>query len=272
MYESSVPATRKNRLNNPLRQLRLILGDGEKPLGQEAFARRINMSVATIRAIEAGRRPFSEQCQKQILAMLSAGWNPRKRQWCLLWTTEPYKREYQDFSRYLDSDDRYLEDLSVHMLIERLLLLFGSCRGQQRFALLVYLSGHLRETAKEFGLKVKLDSTEPDWHRSHDLDLWGKRLKELVILPVYKTIKIFDLAPGRDAGGIFDFREHRTFRPADYPLGTSADADILLVGLAEENKQQEPQAEKSENLSAPIAHPNQDGHDKSSFEKVPEEK
>ena len=128
MYEWCVPATRKNRLNNPLRQLRLILGDGEKPLGQEAFARRINMSVATIRAIEAGRRPFSEQCQKQILATLSASWNPRKRQWCLLWTTEPYKREYQDFSRFLDPDDRYLEDLSVHMLIERLLLLFGSCR------------------------------------------------------------------------------------------------------------------------------------------------
>jgi hypothetical protein len=272
MYEWSVPATRKNRLNNPLRQLRLILGDGEKPLGQEAFARRINMSVATIRAIEGGRRPFSKQCQKQILATLSAGWNPRKRQWCLLWTTEPYKREYQDFSRSLDSDDRYFEDLSVHMLIERLLLLFGSCRGQQRFALLNYLSDHLRETAKEFGLKVKLDSTEPIWSRSHDLSLWGKRFKELVILPQYKTPKTIYLAPGRDAGGIFDFREYRTFRPADYPLGTSADSDILLVNLAEKIKQQKIQAEKDEILAVPIPYPNQDDHDKSSFEKVPEEK
>jgi hypothetical protein len=272
MYEWSVPVTRKNRLNNPLRQLRLILGDGEKPLGQEAFARRINMSVATIRAIEAGRRPFSEQCQKQILATLTAGWNPRKRQWFLLWTTEPYKREYQDFARFLDPNDRYLEDLTVHMLIERLLLLFGSCRGQQRFALLNYLSGHLRETAKAFGLKVKLDSTEPIWGRSHDLDLWGKRLKEPFIVPAYKNIKLFDLPPGRDAGGIFDFREHRTFRPADYPLGTSADAHILLVSLAEEIKQQKAQAEKDEILSVPIPYPNQDGHDKSSLEKVTEEK
>ena len=70
MYEWSVPATRKNRLNNPLRQLRLILGDGEKPLGQEAFARRINMSIATIRAIESGGRTFSEKFKKQIMATI----------------------------------------------------------------------------------------------------------------------------------------------------------------------------------------------------------
>jgi hypothetical protein len=268
-----VPATRKNRLNNPLRKLRLILGDGKTPLGQIEFADRTGLSVATVRAIEGGRRPFSEQCQKQILAMLSATWNPRKQQWCLLWSTEPYKREYADFSRFLDPADRYLEDLSVHMLIERLLLLFSHCRGgQQRFALLIYLSGHLKETAKEFGLKIRFNSTEPVWHRGHDMEVWGKRLKDLVIFPVYKNPEFFHLSPDQDVGGIFDFRAHRTFRAADYPgIRTPAEYDRWrqMTQMTTDDRHSEP--EKSEILTGPIPDPNIDRDKKGSSEKVSKE-
>jgi hypothetical protein len=270
-----VPATRKNRLNNPLRKLRLILGDGKTPLGQIEFASRTGLSVATLRAIEGGRRPFSAQCQKQILAMLSATWNPRKGQWCLLWSTEPYKREYADFSRYLDPDDRYLDDLNVHMLIERLLSLFSHCHGgQQRFALLIYLSAHLKETAKEFGLKINFNPTEPLWHRGHDLKMHGKQLRDLVIFPVYKNLKFFQLTPDQDAGGIFDFRAHRTFRAADYPGLSPTEYEtwqqmVQMAQMTTDDRQSEP--EKNEILSAPIAHPNMDRDKKGSSEKVSKE-
>jgi transcriptional regulator with XRE-family HTH domain len=279
-----------------LQRLRLILGDGKTPLSQADFATRIGMSVATVRGIEGGRRPFSKHCQKQILATLTATWDPRKRAWFLLRTNEPYQKEYQYFIRLLDPDDRYLEDLSVHMLIERLLMLFDACtESPRRFALLLYLSEHLQETAHAFELQVNLGPNEPIWHRGTDLNLWGKTLRDTVLVPIYEDEKGARryISPHQNAGGIFDFRSWRTFRTADYPEGKTPEnpanaalSKTLLQFMhgpeltspcgAQEMKVQtttgdrKPKPEKSEILTGPIPDQNGNRHKTGSSEKVSE--
>jgi hypothetical protein len=246
-----MPATRKNRLKNPLRQLRLILGDGETPLDQEHFANRIGVSVATLRSMESGRRPVSDHVWIQIFILLSARWDHRKQGWHVLDSDVPYEKKYAVFADSLDPEDAYVDDYSLHRLIERLLTIFKACPSREyRRGLLMYLFQHLQETAEEFGLRADLKPTEPVWTQTRNPKPWGKPLgKEAVFWAVYPHSPNA-ISPHLDEGGIFDFRSWRTFRADDYPEGK----ENGMVQKQTADKQPKPQ--KEEILSAPIAHPN----------------
>jgi transcriptional regulator with XRE-family HTH domain len=259
VYQWVVPATRRNRLNNPLRKLRLILSeDGKTPLDQVQFANRIGLSVATVRAIEAGRRPLSEQCAMQIFVILGASWSNKNQQWNVLGNSKvPYEKKHADLTEALDPEDPYIDDYYVHRLIERVLTLFKGCRSrQQRRGLLLYLSQHLKETAEGFGIIENLRPTEPAWCESRDFKPFGKPLgKEVVFVAVYDYAKDENaiISPHQDAGGIFDFRSWRTFRAEDYPEGKTPDKQDEIVQERTADKQ--PAPEKNEIFNAPSTHP-----------------
>jgi hypothetical protein len=249
-----VPATRPNRLDNPLRKLRLILGNGERPAGQVEFANTIGMSVATLRAIEAGRRLFSKDCQDQIFKNLFARWKPKKQRWYLGDTDIPYQKEHVSYPERFDPHDPFVDDYTIHRLIERILTMFKNCPTRMhRRGLLVYLFRDLKETSERLRLKADLKPTEPRWMQTRNPKVWGKSLtKEIVFWPVFYSRG--PISPHQEPDGIFDFRSWRSFRPADYPEGK---IPVEQDGLAQERTTDNgPAQAKPGILSAPIAHPN----------------
>jgi DNA-binding transcriptional regulator YiaG len=51
--------TPSNRLDTPLRKIRMILGDAKGPLHQQEFAALVGTPVATLRATERGSRSMT---------------------------------------------------------------------------------------------------------------------------------------------------------------------------------------------------------------------
>ena len=254
MYKLLVPATRPNRLNNPLRKLRLILGDGKTPAGQVEFANTIGVSVATLRAAEAGRRPVPAHVWMHIFLYLCARWDPQKRGWYVLDSEVPYEKEHASLAETLDPHEPYVDDYNVHRLIERILTMFKSCPTRvHRRGLLTYLFRHLKETSEGFRLKADLKPTEPLWMETRNPKVWGKPLtKEVAFWPVFPHRG--PISPHQEPDGIFDFRSWRSFRPADYPEGKPEPKQDEMVQERTPDKGSVPA--KPEILSAPIAHPN----------------
>jgi hypothetical protein len=263
-----VPATRKNRLKNPLRLLRLIVGDGKTPAGQVEFANQTAMSVSTLRAIEAGRRPFSPECQAQIFLHLCARWDPKKQQWFLLDTDTPYQKEHVSYAERFDPHEPYVDDYNIHRLIERLLTMFKGCPTRvHRRGLLMYLFRELKEAANGFSLRADLKPTEPLWTETRNPKVWGKPLaKEVVFWPVYPHSGGL-ISPHQEPDGIFDFRSWRSFRPADYPEGKP---EPKQDEIEKPQPDTQSEAEKNEILSAPITHLNARETESGSFQKVSE--
>jgi hypothetical protein len=234
--------------------LRLLLGEGEKPLGQEEFAARAFLSVATVRGIEAGSRPL-DGVLDQIAVALKAQWlREPVAQWKVLGTTIPYEAKYAD-PAYFDPEDAYSDDYSAHKLVERLLDIFGAANREQRTALLIHLNKYLKETAQSFGINKDLSATEPQWFQTFKPSVWGKRLgKNVVIWPQFKdeSGKWCLISPHADEGGIFDFRPRRSFNPADYPALTAAEVEQLSQASTHDNETVAAEPSKNERIySAP---------------------
>jgi hypothetical protein len=232
VYEWIVPATRPNRLENPLRKLRLILGDGQNnPMHQEAFAGWVGIPVATLRSIEAGRRPMTKaNCLERILITLGAAWNPQDKNWHVLYPESKwlYEKKHERLVPDLDHEDPFVDDLSLHYLINRLLDLFKATTRTQRMGLFLYLNDHLAEIARASKLKVNLDATEPIWVQSDDPNVWGKWLpKPVVWWPRYLR-KHGVISPHETDGGVLDFRARRSFNPADYPARTPREVEEMI--------------------------------------------
>jgi hypothetical protein len=238
-----------------LRKLRLILGDGKTPAGQVEFANQIGISVATLRAAEAGRRPVPAHVWMHIFLYLCARWDPQKRGWYVLDSEVPYEKEHASLAGTLDPHEPYVDDYNIHRLIERILAMFKGCPTRvHRRGLLMYLFRHLKETAEGFCLRADLRPTEPLWTETRNPNVWGKPLpKEVVFWPVY-PYSTGRISPHQDPGGIFDFRSWRTFRPEDYPGGKTLDEQPEIVQKPTAEKQ--PAPEKKEIFNAPITHPN----------------
>jgi hypothetical protein len=239
-----VPATRPNRLENPLRKLRLILGDGQnKPMHQEAFAARVGIPVATLRSIEAGRRSMTQDnCLNQILVTLKATWNERDQNWHVLGSKWLYEKQHASvLNQEMDPEDPYWDDLVLHRLIERLFDLFAAANREQRQAMLIYLSKFLADTRVGFGIKRDLSNTEPHWHQFLDHVVWGRPLnKDMTFWPRYFEAprqERPDPGPHTDAGGIFDFRARRSFKPQDYPA-KSREESLRMAKHRQEARQQ----------------------------------
>ncbi len=230
-----MPATRPNRRDNPLRKLREILGEEGQPMHQQEFADRIGVSVATVRSIEAGRRKMTEDnCLNQIFVTLKATWNERDQNWHVLggkWLYE--KRHSTALTQEMDPEDPYCDDLALHRLVERLFDVFGAATREQRQALLIYLTKHLADICAGSGLEPDLSKTDLHWYSTAGPWVWGKALpKGMVFWPRYWDASGHerpDPGPHTDAGGIFDFRERRTFSPDQYPAHTIAEAEAIFA-------------------------------------------
>lgn len=239
-----MPAPRPERRNNPLRLLRQILGENGEPMHQEAFAARVGMSVATVRSIEAGRRPLTEDnCLDHIMLNLKAAWNEREGKWKVLGTKWNYeKRHAEQLSSELDPEDPFVDDHTLHRLVERLFDLFGAANREQRQALILYLSKHLAKTAESFGLKVDLKPTEPQWFHTMGppITIWGKQLpKHSVFVARYKGDGGWrGISPHQEPDGIFDFRSRRTFRADDYPAKDEEEAKAMQEAMKKVMRQQ----------------------------------
>jgi hypothetical protein len=257
VYEWNVPATRTNRLDNPLRKLRLILGTDSHPMHQEVFAARIGVPVTTLRSIEGGRRPMTtENCLSAIAISLLAFWNVTHAEWRVLGTDVRYEKKHADLAELFDPEDPYLDDLYAHKLIERVLHMIRGCRTRrQRRGLLLYLSEHLRNTAERFGLNTKLELTEPLWVHAIYPVVWGKPLpKDDVFMAGFKDKDSAwsHPSPHQDVDGIFDFRSKRTFRAEEYPAKTAAEHDRIV---AERRRVRAEKLTKPEKDSGPILDP-----------------
>ena len=121
----------------------------------------------------------------------------------------------------MDPQDPYSDDLALHRLIERLFDVFAAAGREQRQALLIYLSKHLADIRKSFGIKQDLSNTEPHWQLILGPMVWGKPLTNgSVFSPRYYEAgpqhQRPDPGPHTDQGGIFDFRARRSFKSGDY--------------------------------------------------------
>jgi transcriptional regulator with XRE-family HTH domain len=220
--------------------LRLLLGDGEKPMGQEEFAARAGLSVATVRGIEAGSRPLEGVLDQIAVVLKAQWWKEPVAQWKVVGTgTIPYEAKYAD-PAYFDAQDAFVDDSCVHMLLERVLDIFGAANREQRTALLIHLNKYLKETAQQnFGINKDLSTTEPKWVQSFKPQVHGKKLsKNVVVWPWYydQSGNRWAPSPHTDEGGIFDFRIRRSFNPADYPLQNWTETEQLSQASTHDNE------------------------------------
>jgi hypothetical protein len=129
--------TSVNRLDNPLRKLRITLGDAEGPLQQEKFAALVGIPVATLRAIERGSRSMTANCLTKIHRQTGAIWNKDSETWTYDSTRRPFTgktyRQYRTKLSEIPDPEWYLEQFRSH--IGMIHELFKDCPAQQRKAL-----------------------------------------------------------------------------------------------------------------------------------------
>jgi hypothetical protein len=235
-----MPTTPVHRLQNPLRKLRVALGEFGQPLAQEEFAKRVGLSLATVVGIENSRRPLSEGCLMLIRASLWATWNETDKEWYPLWRKDrPYSKEDAQAVAELYPQDPYIQNLMVHCLMERLLAICEAIRPEHLVGRVMLLSQILKEHAKDIDLD--LTGTEPHWFLATPPIVWGKKLSQKKLFyPKYRAhLKENALPPKQDAGGIFDFRTHRTFNPDEYPLDDWQEVEAMAqerTASTEENR------------------------------------
>jgi DNA-binding XRE family transcriptional regulator len=169
--------------DNALRKLRGLLsprGD-EAPITQDALAKTIDVPVATIRAIEAGRRlrqlePNSDVLRKVAL-VVGAEWDSNLKGWVLVGSNGVFAEEdpitgdwfwiepdeagtpftyeawkvYRGFIRTPLPDKQKKKDLEF--LKVKIDSLFEEIGDRDRFNLLVRIHRFLTECQKDFGLK-----------------------------------------------------------------------------------------------------------------------
>jgi len=189
---------------------------------QDDFSQLIDIPVATIRAIEAGRRELTwENCLGRIAYLLAATFNARDGQWHYMGTGHLYTLSFYKAFTDKRSKDPVLKAKCQHALVQRTLDLFKAVPPDRWFAFFGCVMAKLKEAAIEFKIKGYsgiMDKTEPRWGIVQDTD--GKRwppdtLPEIVTYFRCFQYKNDSALKARDSGGLLDFREWREFNPAD---------------------------------------------------------
>jgi hypothetical protein len=217
-----MPATPPERLRNPLRKLRVALGDFGQPLSQDEFARLTGLSIATVRGIENERRGLTDNVLLAIKARLWAKWMEEQAEWVPIYEpTRPYTRDDYLAVKELPPRDPYVMDYMIHVLVARFLAICHAATPEQLPGQIMVLNRLLWDHVREYlgSTKVDLDGTDPLWVLSLHPQVWGKRLtQERIMWPKYPAYREDnEIAPSCDAGGIYDFRALRRFNPAEYP-------------------------------------------------------
>jgi hypothetical protein len=227
-----MPAPRADRLENPLLKLRTILGNGEKPMHQVEFGQLVDLPVATVRAIEAGRRAMTrENSLGRIEYLIGASFDERSGQWRYMRTKHAYTVDlYRAFTDKRDKDS-ILKAKSLHALVWRTLSLFKAVPPDRWFSFFACVMAKLREAADEFKIKGRVEilaQTEPQWgllRRVQDAD--GTQYQPDEPLRIFTMFRCFNYQTdealrAEDAGGLLDFREWRKFDSA----GSAPDPEV----------------------------------------------
>ena len=151
------------------------------------------------------------------------------------------KRNGQEEPGNLWREDAWVDDHTLHRLVELLFDLFGAANREQRQELIIYLSKHLAKTAESFGLKVDLKPTEPQWFHTvgRPIAVWRKQLpKDSVFVARYKGDGSWrEISSHQDPDGIFDLRSRRTFRADDYPAMDEEEARAMQDAMKKDTGQ-----------------------------------
>jgi hypothetical protein len=157
-----MPATPIDRLKNPLRKLRVILGEYGAPMSQEDFAAQTGLSVNTLRSVENQRLALSENILKQVAARWLAMWNPRDAEWHFLQTKKLYSKELK--AKVLPARSQADRRLIEEKLVDRLRDILAAVPDEVLPGQAMLLNSRLAEHVKETDLKVDLELTEPMWY------------------------------------------------------------------------------------------------------------
>jgi transcriptional regulator with XRE-family HTH domain len=161
-----MPATPIDRLKNPLRKLRVILGEYGAPMSQEDFAKETGLSVNTLRSVENERLPLSETVLTPISARWLAMWNKRDQEWHFLQTKKLYSKELA--AKVLPTRPTADRRLIVEKLLDRLRDILASVTDEALPGQAMLLNQLLTRHVEETELRVNLEPTEPIWFlRAH---------------------------------------------------------------------------------------------------------
>jgi transcriptional regulator with XRE-family HTH domain len=181
-----VPTTPVERLKTPLRQLRVILGDFGAPLSQEEFAQASGLSLTTVRSIENERRPLSPDCLRTIKKKLFVEWDQTNGQWCPIWDkTRLYTKEDAQASVAFPPIDP-VRKLMIRKLQERLRSICEASQPQDFVGRVMHLNALLADHARESGLNVDLEPTEPIWILSPEAKETPGGVIRKMLRPEYK--------------------------------------------------------------------------------------
>jgi transcriptional regulator with XRE-family HTH domain len=161
-----MPSTPVERLKNPLRKLRVILGEFGAPMSQENFAAQTGLSVNTLRSIENQRLALSDNILTAIAARWLAMWNPRDKEWHFLGTKKLYTKELAE--KVLPTREPAEQRLMVERLIDRLRTILAATSSESLPGQIMLLNRLLAKHVEETNLDVDLNATEPIWFlRAH---------------------------------------------------------------------------------------------------------
>jgi transcriptional regulator with XRE-family HTH domain len=161
-----MPATPIDRLKNPLRKLRVILGEFGAPMSQEDFAKQTGLSVNTLRSVENQRLPLSENILRPIEARWLAMWDQRDKEWHFLQTRKLYSKELA--AKVLPMRPQAEQTLIIEKLVERFRDILAAIEDKALPGQAMFLNRFLARHAEEFDLDVDLNPTEPFWFlRAH---------------------------------------------------------------------------------------------------------
>lgn len=187
---------------------------------QADFAKLTTIPVATIRAIESGRRTMTwENCRERIGYLLGARFSEQDREWHYMLTKDLYTfSHYQAFTDKR-AKDPFLKTKCLHAATFRLLALLKAVPPDRWFQFFGCVMSKLRDAADEFGIKARtkiLDQTEPVWALVTPVqDADGKRYPPdtpPAVATEFLCLKQNDKTlRAKDAGGLLDFREWREF-------------------------------------------------------------
>jgi DNA-binding XRE family transcriptional regulator len=183
------------RLENPLRKLRVILGEFAQPMSQDQFARLIGVSYATVQAIENGRRKLNDECLLAIEKRLWAQWHPANETWYPIFDPKrPYSKADAELARSLTTSDQSRDPVNIDYLQKRIADIYRAIPATYRgLGPLLHLHRRLEQAARELGVGTDvLKATEPVWKAAKAIEPILKATRQME--PAFKATKAMEPA------------------------------------------------------------------------------
>lgn len=199
-------AKRRQKQSNPLKDLRVQLGSGLKPLSMQKLAALVDIPAATLRSVEIGRRSLNPDLQKR-LKRRGIEWQPESKRWVFSYNHDlslslPL---LESFRRLSSGGSDLFQDLDTRALILRVIALMQKVEPSTYRSLLL----DLHDSLEGFREAYKVDGAQEDfretalWYKSVENDAGGHRLT-----------KGYTWKNSPDPHRLFDFRDWQKSRVA----------------------------------------------------------